>query len=159
MKFLISKKLIDNKSLYASVVWMVSLLIIAIALNMGVKIIDFGVSPQDWVNSIMGNEEEFIDPLGLSDLLLSLHTDLFGLILVFVLTSALMMRTSHSQRFKTITMTLGVSSLLAYASGVIASLWFGAFCITIGWGGFGVFHLLMMGLLLNILVLLIRKKF
>ena len=100
MKFLISKKLIDNKSLYASVVWMVSFLILALLLNMGVKIIDFGVSPQDWVSSIMGTEEEFIDPMLLSDLLLTLHTDLFGLILVFVLASALMMRTSHSQMFK-----------------------------------------------------------
>jgi hypothetical protein len=159
MKFLISKKLIDNKSLYTSVVWMVIFLILAMALNLGVKIIDFGVSPQDWVNSIMGNEEEFIDPLGLSDLLLTLHTDLFGLILVFVLSSALIMRTSHSQRFKITTITLGVLSLLAYAIGVIVSLWLGTFCIWIGWGGFAAFHLLMIGLLFNILILLVSKKF
>ncbi len=159
MKFLISKKLIDNKSLYASVVWMVSFLILALVLNLGVKIIDFGVSPQDWVNIIMGNEEEFIDPMLLSDLLLSLHTDLFGLILVFVLTCALMMRTSHSQMFKLTTMTLGVGTLLAYTIGVIVSLWLGTFCIWIGWGGFAAFHLLMIGLLLNILILLVSKKF
>jgi len=159
MKFLISKKLIDNKSLYVSVVWMVSFLILAMVLNIGVKIIDFGVGPQGWVNSILGNEEEFIDPMGLSDLLLNLHTDLFGLILVFVLTCALMMRTSHSQMFKMTMMTLWVVALLAYAIGVIASFWLGTFCITIGWGGFAAFHLLMLGLLSNILILLVRKKF
>ncbi len=159
MKFIVSKKLIDNRTLYTSVLWMVMLLIIALALDLTFKGIDFGVTPHMWVTKIMGNETEFIEPLGLSDLLLSLHTDLFSLILIFILISALVMRTSRSTEFKILTLFSGVTTLLLYGIGLIISVWIGSIGVTVSWGGFLLFHLLMGAYALDILILLLRKKF
>ncbi|OZA01710.1 MAG: hypothetical protein B7X89_12230, partial [Sulfuricurvum sp. 17-40-25] len=102
MKFIVSKKLIDNRALYLSVLWMLVFLIVALALNVTAKEINFGITPTQWVSTILGNEEEFIDPLGLNDLLLSLHTDLFGLILIFILITSLLIRTSRPKALKLI---------------------------------------------------------
>lgn len=159
MKFIVSKKIIDNRPLYVSVLWMLIFLIIALGLSLTAKAIDFGMTPAMWVNTVLGNEEEFIEPLLVSDLLLSLHTDLFGLILVFIIISALIMRTSRSKALKITLLLTGVASMILYSIGLIASLWIGSLAITLSWGGFLLFHLLMSGSALDLLILLLRKKF
>lgn len=159
MKFIVSKKLIDNRALYLSVLWMLVFLIVALALNVTAKEINFGITPTQWVSTILGNEEEFIDPLGLSDLLLSLHTDLFGLILIFILITSLLIRTSRPKALKLIILLVGVSALLLYGIGLVSSVWIGSVGIIASWIGFIVFHLLMSGCALDILILLLRKKF
>lgn len=159
MKFIVSKKIIDNRPLYLSVLWMLLFLLVALGLSLTAKGIDFGVTPAMWVNTVLGNEEEFIEPLLVSDLLLSLHTDLFGLILVFILISALVVRTSRPKVMKITLLASGIGSLLLYAIGLISSLWIGSFAVTLSWGGFILFHLLMSGSALDLLILLLRKKF
>lgn len=159
MQFIVSKKIIDNRTLYLSVLWMLIFLIVALALNITAKEIDFGMTPTQWVNTVMGNEAEFIDPLGLSDLLLSLHTDLFALILIFILITALLIRTSRPRSLKLAILLLGVTALLLYGIGLIASLWIGNIGVIASWVGFIVFHLLMGGCTLDILILLLRRKF
>lgn len=159
MKFIVSKKLIDNRPLYLSVVWMVIFLLVALVLNGVAKGIDFGMTPAMWTNTILGNEAEFIEPLLVSDLLLSLHSDLFGLILIFILITALLLRTSRAKGFKITVLLLGITALLFYGIGLIASLWIGRLGVILSWGGFLLFHLLMIGAALDILILLSRKKF
>lgn len=159
MKFIVSKKIIDNRALYVSVLWMVIFLLVALVLNGVAKGIDFGTTPAMWVSHILGNEVEFIEPLLLSDLLLSLHTDLFGLILVFILMSALQIRSSRSKELKLSILFVSVISLLLYPIGLMASLWMGSFTILLSWSGFLLFHLLMIGSALDILILLVRKRF
>lgn len=138
---------------------MLVFLIVALTLNTTAKAIDFGITPAQWMNTVLGNEAEFIDPLGLSDLLLSLHTDLFGLILIFILITALLIRTSRPKSFKLAVLLLGVIALLLYGAGLIASLWIGNIAIVASWGGFVLFHLLMSLCALDILILLLRKRF
>lgn len=159
MKFIVSKKLIDNRPLYLSVVWMVIFLLVALVLNGVAKGIDFGITPAMWINTILGNEAEFIEPLLMSDLLLSLHSDLFGLILIFILITALLLRTSRAKGFKITVLLLGITALLLYGIGLIASLWIGSLGVIFSWGGFLLFHLLMIGVALDIFILLSRKKF
>ncbi|MFH0709939.1 MAG: hypothetical protein V2A75_07025 [Pseudomonadota bacterium] len=159
MKFIVSKKIIDNRALYMSVLWMVIFLIVALVLNGVAKGINFGITPAMWVNTVLGNEVEFIEPLLLSDLLLSLHTDLFGLILVFILMNALHIRSSRSKELKLTILLVSVISLLLYPIGLMASLWIGSFTIFLSWSGFLLFHLLMIGSALDILILLVRKRF
>lgn len=159
MKFIVSKKIIDNRPLYVSVLWMLVFLLVALGLSLAAKGIDFGMTPAMWANTVLGNESEFIEPLLVSDLLLSLHTDLFGLILIFIVISALMMRTSRPKTVKITLLLSGIGSLLFYAIGLIASLWIGSFSVMLSWGGFLLFHLLMGGSALDLLVLLLRKKF
>lgn len=158
MKFIVSKKIIDNRPLYVSVLWMLLFLLVAMGLSLAAKGIDFGLTPAMWTDTVLGNEAEFIEPLLVSDVLLSLHTDLFGLILVFIIISALMMRTSRSKRVKITLLLSGVGSLLLYGVGLIASLWMGGSAIALSWGGFVLFHLLMSATALDLLILLWRKK-
>jgi hypothetical protein len=94
-----------------------------------------------------------------SDVLLSVHTDLFGFILIFILISALLMRTPHSKNFKMTLLVLAVSTLLLYPVGLLLSLWIGSFCILLAWSGFVLFHLLMIGSAIDIFILLLRKRF
>jgi hypothetical protein len=159
MKFIVSKRLIDNRALYVSVLWMVIFLILALILNFVAKSIDFGMTPELWINHIFGNEAEFIEPLAMKDLLLTLHTELFGLILLFILISALLMRTSRSKKLKMTLLLSGVITLLLYPLGLLASLAGESFAIILAWGGFVLFHLLMIGSAMDILILLLRKRF
>lgn len=128
-------------------------------LNFVAKSIDFGITSELWINHILGNESEFIEPLAMKDLLLTLHTELFGLILLFILISALLMRTSRSKKLKMILLLLGAVTLLLYPLGLLASLAGGSFAIILAWGGFVLFHLLMIGSAMDILILLLRKRF
>jgi len=159
MKFIVSKKIINNRAVYVSVLWMVLFLIVALSLNIVAKGIDFGSSPAQWINTVLGNEAEFIDPLTMKDLLLTLHTELFGLILIFILISALLMRTSRSKNYKMALLLFGIIALLVYPLGLLASLYIGSFAILFSWGGFILFHLLMIGSAMDILLLLLRKRF
>lgn len=138
---------------------MVIFLIVALVLNGIAKGIDFGITPAMWVNTVLGNEADFIDPLLFSDLLLSLHTDLFGLTLIFILIGALTVRTSRSKGLKLASLLLGITALLLYGIGLIISLWIGSVGVTLSWGGFFFFHLLMGVCAFDILILLLRKKF
>ena len=159
MKFIVSKKIIDNRAVYVSVLWMVLFLIVALSLNVVAKWIDFGSSPAMWIGHVLGNEAEFTEPLTMKDLLLTLHTELFGLILVFILISALLMRTSRAKELKMGILVLGVVALLIYLLGLLASLWIGSFAITLSYGGFALFHLLMTLSAVDVLMLLLRKRF
>ena len=159
MKFIVSKKIIDNRALYVSVLWMVVFLLVAMLLSAVAKGIDFGITPAMWVNTILGNEAEFIDPMTMKELLLALHTELFGLILIFILISALLMRTSRSKNFKMTLLLSGVIALLVYPIGLLAALWIGSFAIILAWGAFIFFHLLMISSAMDILILLLRKRF
>lgn len=159
MKFIVSKKIIDNRALYISVLWMVLFLIVALSLSIVSKGIDFGITPTQWTNHVLGNEAEFIEPLLIKDLLLTLHTELFGLILLFVLISALYIRTSRSKIIKMTLLLLGIASLLLYPLGLLASLWIGNIPIIVSWSGLVTFHLLMVLSALDILILLLRKRF
>jgi uncharacterized membrane protein len=159
MKFIISKKLIDNRAVYTSVLWMVIFLLIAMVLDLVAKGIDFGITPMQWMITVLGDEAEFIDPLTIKDLLLTLHTELFGLILLFILISALLMRTPRSRKVKMTILLSGVISLLGYGLGLLASLYIGSFAISLAWGAFILFHLLMIGCAMDILILLLRKRF
>ena len=137
---------------------MMALFIVALGLSLSVKAIDFGLSPMAWINTVLGNEAEFIDPMLLSDLLLSLHTDLFGLILVYVLVGAVMVRTSRSQISKTLRLLGALSALLLYPLGLIASVWIGEIGVVVSWAGFVAFHFALLGCTLDMLILLLRKK-
>ncbi|OZA01853.1 MAG: hypothetical protein B7X89_11805, partial [Sulfuricurvum sp. 17-40-25] len=87
------------------------------------------------------------------------HTDLFGLILIFILITSLLIRTSRPKALKLIILLVGVSALLLYGIGLVSSVWIGSVGIIASWIGFIVFHLLMSGCAMDILILLLRKKF
>lgn len=158
MKFIASKKLSDNATLRAVMTWMVVLLILSLGLSLAAKSIDYGTAPSQWKNTIMGNEAEFTDPIGFNDLLLSVHTDLFGLILTFILITSLIVRTSHSVKLKMGFLGLGLGSLLLYPAALLSVPWNGAGSVMTSASAFIVFHLLMIIAGVDLLIALIKRR-
>jgi uncharacterized membrane protein len=159
MKFIASKKLSENQSLRLVMIWMVIALIITLGLNIIVKSIDYGTSPEQWVNTILGNSEKFIDPLTLNDILLRVHTDLFTLILIYILIGSLYIRTSHPKILKLGLLSISLITLILYPIMLILSvLWSGAIEIKIAGTSFILFNLLMLVESIWLLVVLVRRK-
>lgn len=158
MKFLASKKLSDTPALRAVLLWMLVTLTIAMGLNVTAKSIDYGTTPAQWENTILGNEAEFTDPLTLNDLLLLVHTDLFGLILIFILIASLAVRTSHSLTVKMGFLTIALASLLLYPVSLLMTPWIGSSGVLIAAAAFLVFHTLMIIGGLNLFTSLLRHK-
>lgn len=158
MKFIASKKLSDNTTLRTVMIWMLVTLTLAMLLSLTAKSIDYGTAPAQWKNTILGNEAQFIDPLGFNDLLLAVHTDLFGLILIFILIASLIVRTPYSVVMKMGILSIALTSLLLYPSALLMIPWLGAIGVMIAATAFILFHTLMIASALNLLFLLLRRK-
>ncbi|MDD4855661.1 MAG: hypothetical protein PHQ22_03305 [Sulfuricurvum sp.] len=158
MKFIASKKLSDNSVLRVVILWMLIALILAMGLSITAKAIDYGISPVQWSRTILGNPNEFIEPLVFNDLLLSIHTDLFGFIITFILIASIYARTSRSTRIKIGFFTLSLVSLLLYPLALLSSPLSGSIGVTIAFGLFLFFHNLIILGSVDLIILLIRKK-
>ncbi|MDP1784045.1 MAG: hypothetical protein Q8K81_01320 [Sulfuricurvum sp.] len=159
MKFIASKKLSDNSTLRLVILWMLIAFILAMGLSITAKTIEYGTTPSEWSTSILGNSDEFIDPLTFNDLLLSVHTDLFGLILTFILIASITVRTSRTIAVKMSFFALSLVSLLLYPLALLTSSLSGTVGVTIAIGSFFLFHLLMVVGSIDLLIALIRRKF
>lgn len=139
-------------------IWMLLTLITAMGLNLTAKAIDYGTDPAQWEKSILGNEAEFADPLSLNELLLRVHTDLFALILIFILVAALAVRTSHSLRVKMGFLTITLTGLILYPLSLLMTPWLGSGGVFTAAAAFLVFHGFMIVGALDILITLLRGK-
>lgn len=158
MKFLASKKLSDNSTLRGVIIWMLVLFFIAMMLSLWAKGIDFGTTPERWVATVMGNPEEFSEPMLWSDLLLGIHADLFALIITFILIASLYVRTSRATVVKITLFSALLLTLLLYPVGLLASPLLGSFSIITALGSFAVFHLLIILMSVDLLIGLIQKR-
>lgn len=158
MKFIASKKLSNNSTLRTVMIWMLFTLTLAMLLSLTSKSIDYGTAPAQWKNTILGNEAQFIDPIGFNDLLLAVHTDLFGLILIFILIASLTVRSPYSTKIKMGFLSISLSSLLLYPSALIMVPWLGASGVMIAATAFILFHILMIASALNLVYLLLRRN-
>lgn len=158
MKFNTTKKLSDNLPLRTVMVWMLLTLIVAMGLNLTAKSIDYGTDPEQWIHTVLGNEAEFSDPLSLNELLLRVHTDLFGLILIFILIAALAVRTSRSLPIKMGFLTITLTSLIVYPVSLLMTPWLGSGGVFTAAGAFLLFHAFMILGALDILFTLLRGK-
>lgn len=158
MKFIASKKLSDNATLRAVIMWMLFALILAMGLNLAAKSIDYGTTPTQWENTILGNEAEFIDPLSFNDLLLAVHTELFGLLLIFILISSLSVRTSRSVIAKMIFLSCALLSLILYPTALLLTPWVNTLGVIIAITSFVFFHAVMIIGGIDLFIALLRHK-
>ncbi|MDD5052285.1 MAG: hypothetical protein PHO27_06085 [Sulfuricurvum sp.] len=158
MKFVASKKLSNNLSLRLVMIWMVFSLTIALGLNLVSKSIDYGTSPSQWSHTVLGNPEEFTDPMSLNDILLAVHTDLFTLILIYILLASLYVRSSHPTSFKISFLSFSLAGLILYPTMLISAFWIGTFGVKLAGSAFILFHTLMLLVAFWLLVALLRRK-
>ncbi len=159
MKFIASKKLSDNSVMRSIIMGMLLSFILAMVLSMIAKGIDYGLTPKAWTTTVLGNEAEFIDPMSFNDLLLGIHTDLFGLIITFVLIASVYARMGRSRVMMISFLTLSLLSLLAYPIGMLFSPLLGSAGVILSLSAFILFHSLMIMGGLDSLIGLLRKKF
>lgn len=158
MKFTVSKKLSDNATLRIILIWMLCSLVAVMGISLAAKSIDYGTTPEQWQSTVLGNETKFVDPLTLDDLLLRVHTDLFSLILIFVLMASLMMRTSYSSTVKRFFLIVSLGGLVFYPVFLLGSSWLGGSAVIIAGGSFILFNGIMLVSAGLILVSLIRHR-
>lgn len=158
MKFLTSKKLSDNAPLRLVMIWMLLGLLLASMMNILQKTIDYGTTPEQWCAAILGDEEQFIDPLGFKEILLSLHTELFGLILLFILISSMAVRLNLSNKTKMVLLGTSVVSLFLYPALLLSTPLSAEAGVIAAAGSFALFHLVMIAMGLQTLIALIRKR-
>jgi len=158
MKFIVSKKLSDTPVMRIILIWMFTVLEGVLVLNLVAKSIDYGTSLGEWKSVIMGNEAEFIDPLPLSDLVLQVHTDLFALIMIFVMIASVLGRSPLPRQLKVFVLGSALASLLLYPLGWLSVTWFGSASVAAGAFAFILFHLVMLIAGMVLIVGLIRKR-
>lgn len=142
MKFMVSKKLSDNPTMKTTLLWMLAALVAGLSLSVAAKLGEYGASPSAWSAAVLGSEADFTEPLGLDELLLRVHSDLFGLIFVYVVVGGLVMRLNYRTRTKIALMAASLGSLLLYPALLLAP-WGGGIAVCVGIGGVLGFHLLM----------------
>ena len=158
MKFLASKKLSDSAPLRLIMIWMLLGLLLASIMNILQKTIDYGTIPEQWCAAILGDAEQFIDPLGFNEILLSLHTELFGLIVLFILISSMAVRLNLSNKTKMVLLGTSVVSLFLYPILLLSTPLSAEAGVIAAAGSFALFHLIMITLGLYTLIELIRKR-
>ncbi|AFV96692.1 MULTISPECIES: hypothetical protein [unclassified Sulfuricurvum] len=158
MKFVVSKKLSESPVMRIILIWMFIALGSVLILNLIAKAIDYGTDLEGWTTVILGNEMEFIDPIPLNDLVLQIHTDLFALIMIFVMIAAVLGRSSFSHRLKAFLLGIALVGLLLYPLGWLSISWFGSVSVAIGAFGFILYHTVMLMSTSILIVGLIRKR-
>lgn len=159
MKFIAGRKLSDNKTLRVTILWMLFALVGAMVLSVSAKGIEYGFAPDEWVKRVLGSEAEFIEPLGFKDILLGIHTDLFGLIITFIMIASLYTRTAHSEMVKIGYMAISVTTLLLYPLGLLLVGVLGSVGIIGSIGAFFIFHILTIIASLDLLIAIARKRY
>ncbi|NOQ30946.1 MAG: hypothetical protein GQ570_07490 [Helicobacteraceae bacterium] len=100
MKFSISKKLHENRAMKLLLSVYTIFILTFITVNIFMKVEYFGSTLESVKSTILGNEEEFIDPMSLEDILTIVHTDLFSQLFILVTIASLYMRTPILQSVK-----------------------------------------------------------
>ena len=141
------------------IIGMLLSLILAMVLSLSAKGIDYGLSPNEWSATVLGNEAEFIDPMSFNDLLLGVHTDLFGLIIVFILIASVYARMGRSRVMMIGFLALSLLALLVYPIALLLSPLIGGTGVILSLCAFILFHLLMISGALDAFIKLLLKKF
>lgn len=157
MKFITTKKISQNETIALLVKWMLVLFMVAVALNVGSKIVEFGVTPSAWVLKIGGNADEFVEPMAYNELLFLLHSDLFLLIMLYVLIASLYVRLPHASKTKHSVLLLGVVLILVYSVGLLLASMVGFGAIASAWAAFFALHLLFFINLVELLVAMLKR--
>ncbi|MDD5717227.1 MAG: hypothetical protein PHW64_05430 [Sulfuricurvum sp.] len=158
MKFIASQKLSNNSSLRLVMLWMLIGLIAAMGLNLIAKSIDYGTSPQAWNSVILGNPDEFQEPMSFNDLLLTIHTDLFSLVLIYILIASLYLRTSRSSTFKIVFLGISLAGLILYPLMLLTAQWIGPIAVSVAGGSFILFHAVMLLGGSELMIALLRRR-
>ena len=99
MKFLTTKSLKENPFLKNLLVGLIIFIILFLFLDIALYSEQIGLRFEDVKNRILGNEEEFIEPILFDSLLIMIHSNLFFSMLILLILSAIWIRVSKLNTF------------------------------------------------------------
>lgn len=136
MKFLVVKELRHNPLLKSVVLLLVVFLGLFLVSDIVLYHLQIGLSPSKASETLLGNEEAFIEPLLFDVLLARVHVDIFLSMMTLVLLSIIYMRVLDQEKSKAIHLAFitailaPITMVLAYFyGGVFILLWIGLFIL------------------------------
>ena len=125
MQFTLIKNIRKNSSFRWMLVGLLSAEILFLPLHLLLNGLKIGWYPAQIIDTIVGNEEAFIDPLPFEELLLQAHTNLFYSVILLTLVLAIYIRTLASPAKVLPIMAILYASALFAQVALILVPWFG----------------------------------
>ena len=138
MKFLVTKELWHNQLLKWLVVLLVLMLLLFLVSDVLLHHFQIGLESSKAIETILGNEEEFTDPILFDALLERVHIDLFTSTITLMLLAVVYVRVAPQDKLKSLPIHLSfltaIFSHMAlmggfYAGEIIIQLWIGLFLL------------------------------
>ena len=136
MKFLVVKELRHNPLLKSVVLLLVAFLGLFLVSDMILHHLQIGLSPSKATETLLGNEESFIEPILFDALLERIHVDIFTSMMTLVLLSIIYMRVLDKEKSKVIHLAFitailsPIAIILAYFYGTVFIVsWIGLFIL------------------------------
>ena len=138
MKFLVTKELEENRLLTLQVLWLTAILTLFLFSDIVLHHYQVGITPTQALETILGNEEAFLEPMLLSALLERIHIDIFISMITLMLLVVIYIRLSKERTNKMIHLAF-LSALLAPIS-LLFGYFFGELFIFMWLGLFILWH-------------------
>lgn len=129
MKFLVVKELRHNPLLKSVVILLVAFLGLFLVSDMILHHLQIGLSPNKATETLLGNEESFIEPILFDALLERIHVDIFTSMMTLVLLSIIYMRVLNKKNSKVIHLAF-ITAILAPITLVLAYFYGAVFIIS-----------------------------
>lgn len=139
MKFLVTKELEQNRLLSLQVLWLTAILTLFLFSDMVLHHYQVGLTPTLALETILGNEEAFLEPILFSALLERIHIDIFISMLTLMLLVVIYIRLSKERKNTMIHVSF-ISAILAPIS-LLLGYFYGEIFIFVWLGLFVVWHL------------------
>ena len=125
MKFLVTKELWHNQLLKWLVVLFVTILMLFLLSDMLLHHYQIGLEFSKAIESIMGNEEEFSDPILFDALLERVHIDLFTSTITLMLLAVIYVRVAPQNTLKTTPIHLSFLTAIFSHIALVSGFYFG----------------------------------
>ena len=157
MKFLITKEIWDNQLLKWLVVLLTTLLSLFLLSDMLLHHYQIGLEFSKAIETIMGNEDEFVDPILFDALLERVHVDLFTSTITLMLLAVVYVRVAGKNDINALAIHLSFVTAILAPILLILGFYFGEFFIYAWIVLFIVWHVLALGLSFYIINKLLKK--
>jgi len=157
VKFLVTKELWYNPLLKWLVVLLVAIFSFFLLLDMLLHHYQIGLEFSKAIETIMGNEEEFTDPILFDALLERVHIDIFTSTVTLMLLAIIYVRVAPQSRIKSLPIHLSfVTAILSHVA-LMGGFYAGEFLIQLWIVLFVIWHIIALGLSLYIIGRLVFK--
>jgi len=136
MKFLVTKELEHNRLLALQVLLLTAVLTLFVFSDMILHHFQIGLTTQKAIETLLGNEEAFMEPMLFSALLERIHIDIFISMITLMLLVVIYIRLGKSRKNRVIHLAFisailaPVNLILAYFYGeIFVFLWLGLFIL------------------------------